>query len=158
MSLHKFEATLIGGRTINLSEYEGKVILIVNTASKCGFADQLKGLEALYRDYKSEEFVVLGFPSSEFKNQELDDNKAIKEACELNYGVSFPMFEKVQVNGPKAHPLFKWLKARKGTLFGSKIKWNYTKFLIDRDGNVAKRFSPLKKPDSMRVHIAKLLG
>ena len=158
MSLHKFDATLLGGRSLNLSEYEGNVILVVNTASKCGFAKQMKELETLYKDYKSEGFVVLGFPSDEFNKQEYEDNEQIKEACEVNFGVTFPMFQKIKVNGPNAHPFYKWLKARKGGLFGSKIKWNYTKFLIDRDGKVVKRYSPLKKPDRMRVQIAKLLG
>ncbi len=158
MSLHKFDATLLSGRSLNLSEYEGNVILVVNTASKCGFAKQLKELETLYKDYRSEGFVVLGFPSDEFNKQEYEDNEQIKEACEVNFGVTFPMFQKIKVNGPNAHPLYKWLKARKGGLFGSKIKWNYTKFLIDRDGKVVKRYSPLKKPDRMRVQIAKLLG
>ncbi len=158
MSLHKFEAKLLNGKSVNLSDYEGKVILIVNTASKCGFAKQFKGLQDLYRDYKSEGFVVLGFPSDQFKNQEHKDANAIQEACQVNYGVEFPMFDKILVNGPQAHPLFKWLKARKGSIFGSKIKWNFTKFLIDRDGNVVKRYSPMKKPDNMRVKIAKLLG
>ncbi len=158
MSLHKFDATLLSGRELNLSEYEGNVILVVNTASKCGFAKQLKELETLYKDYKSEGFVVLGFPSDEFNKQEYEDDEQIKEACEVNFGVTFPMFRKIKVNGPNAHPLFKWLKAKKGGLFGSKIKWNYTKFLIDRDGKVVKRYSPLKKPDRMRVQIAKLLG
>ncbi len=158
MSLHKFEAKLLNGRSVNLSDYEGNVILVVNTASKCGFAKQFKALQELYRDYKSEGFVVLGFPSDQFKNQEHSDSNQIQEACQVNYGVEFPMFEKVLVNGPKAHPLFKWLKNQKGSIFGSKIKWNFTKFLIDRNGNVVKRYSPMKDPDKMRVKIAKLLG
>ncbi len=158
MGLNRYEAKLIGGRNVNLGKYEGNVILIVNTASKCGLADQLKELEALYKDYKSEGFIVLGFPSDQFRNQELDNNEDIKQTCSINYGVSFPMFEKTDVNGPKAHPLFKWLKGQKSGLFGSKIKWNFTKFLIDRDGNVIKRFGPMKKPEKLRVPIAKALG
>ncbi len=157
MSVYRFEAKKLNGRTVSLSDYEGKVILIVNTASKCGFAPQLKALEQLYQDYKSEEFVVLGFPSDNFRNQEHDDNKDIEEACRVNYGVTFPMFEKIDVNGPKAHPLFKWLKNQKPGLFGRKIKWNFTKFLIDRNGRVIKRYGPLKDPEKMRVTIAKNL-
>ncbi len=158
MGLNRYEATLLSGRKVNLSQYEGNVILVVNTASKCGLAKQFKELETLYQDYKSEGFIILGFPSDQFNNQEHDNNAAIQEACEINYGVTFPMFQKVNVNGPKAHPLFKWLKSQKSGLMGTKIKWNFTKFLIDRDGNVIKRFAPMKKPDKMRIPIAKTLG
>ncbi len=157
MSLYRFEAKTISGKNKLMQDYDGKVVLIVNTASKCGLASQLKGLETLYQDYKSEGFVVLGFPCDQFNNQELDDNKEIQESCQINYGVTFPMFEKIDVNGAKTHPIFKWLKNQKRGLLGPKIRWNYTKFLIDRDGNVIKRFGPLKKPDKLRVAIAKAL-
>lgn len=157
MSLYRFEAKRIDGQNKAMRDYEGQVVLIVNTASKCGLAYQLKELETLYQDYKSEGFVVLGFPCDQFNNQELDNNDDIKKTCQLNYGVSFPMFEKIDVNGAKAHPIFKWLKNQKRGLFGTQIRWNYTKFLIDRDGRVIKRFGPMKKPDKMRVLIAKQL-
>ncbi len=157
MSFHRFEAKTINGNTKYMRDYEGQVVLVVNTASKCGLAHQLKEIETLYQDYKSEGFIVLGFPCDQFNNQELDNNKDIQETCQLNYGVSFPMFEKSNVNGPNAHPIFKWLKNQKRGLLGPNIRWNYTKFLIDRDGQVIKRFGPLKKPDKMRVAIAKNL-
>lgn len=157
MSLYRFEPNAINGQRVQLSDYRDQVVLIVNTATKCGLANQLSELETLYQDYKSEGFVVLGFPCDQFRNQELSDAKAIQETCSINFGVTFPLFEKIDVNGPSAHPLYKWLKKQKSGLLGPKIKWNYTKFLIDRDGKVIKRFGPSKQPDKMRVAIAKAL-
>ncbi|MFP4077771.1 MAG: glutathione peroxidase [Bacillota bacterium] len=157
MGFYEFEATRPDGERVSLENYKDKVVLVVNTATKCGFANQFEGLEQLYQDYKSEGFVVLGFPSNQFKNQEPDDSETVEQTCKLNFGVTFPIFEKVDVKGPDAHPLFKWLTRNKPGLLGSAIKWNFTKFLIDRDGKVVKRFGPARKPDAMRVAIAKTL-
>ena len=157
MSLYRFEANALSGQKIDLSDYKDQVVLIVNTASKCGMAHQLSELETLYQDYKSEGFVVLGFPCDQFNNQEHAEAKDIETACTINFGVTFPMFEKIDVNGQQAHPLFKWLKNQKSGWLGSAIKWNYTKFLIDRDGKVVKRYGPRKKPEKLRVDIAKTL-
>lgn len=157
MGFYEFEVTKPNGERVSLRDYKDKVVLVVNTATKCGFADQFEGLEQLYKDYKSEGFVVLGFPSNQFRNQEPDDSETVEQTCKLNFGVTFPIFEKVDVKGASAHPLFKWLKRNKPGMLGREIKWNFTKFLIDRDGKVVKRFSPMRKPDSMRVAIAKTL-
>ncbi len=157
MSFFKHEANLINGKPSDFRDLEGKVVLVVNTASQCGLAKQLKGLESLYQDYRSEEFIVLGFPSDDFGNQELDDPKQIFKTCRTNYGVTFPMFEKVKVKGSDAHPVFKWLKRQKRGLLGHEIRWNYTKFLIDREGQVIKRFGPLRTPEKLRVPIARAL-
>ncbi|WP_369602255.1 glutathione peroxidase [Hahella sp. SMD15-11] len=159
MSIYDIEVTDINGRTYPLKEYEGKVMLIVNTASKCGFTPQFKGLEALYEQYKDQGLVVLGFPCNQFMNQDPGDEKEIAEFCSLNYGVTFPMHKKVDVNGPDAHPLFKYLKKEAPGLLGSEaIKWNFTKFLVDRNGKVIKRYPPTTKPEELEKDIRKLLG
>ncbi len=153
-----FSAKSLQGREIRMDRYKGKVVLVVNTASKCGFTPQLKGLEALYEKYKERGLMILGFPCNQFMHQEPGDEKSIAEGCVLNYGVTFQMFSKVDVNGKEAHPLFNYLKTElKGTL-GNAVKWNFTKFLIDRNGNPVKRFSPITAPDKMAAAIEKLFN
>jgi len=143
----------------DLSEYKGKVMLIVNTASKCGFTPQYEGLEKLYQQYKEQGFVVLGFPCNQFKNQEPGSNEEIQEFCKVNYGVTFPVFAKVDVNGKDTHPLFELLKAQARGLGGSKaVKWNFTKFLVDNEGNVINRFAPSTPPEKCADDIEELLG
>jgi glutathione peroxidase len=150
MSLYDFEAQSLDGAPAPLSSYQGQVLLIVNTASKCGFTPQYEGLEALYRTYKDRGFAVLGFPCNQFGAQEPGDAAEIANFCSLTYEVDFPMFAKIEVNGPKAHPLYEYLKSQKPGLLGTKaIKWNFTKFLIDRDGEVAARFAPSAKPQDL---------
>jgi len=157
-TVYGFSAPTLTGRDVSLKDYAGKVILVVNTASKCGFTPQYKGLEQLYRDYKDQGLVILGFPCNQFGQQEPGGKAQISEFCELNYGVSFPMFDKVDVNGPKAHPLFNFLTEEKPGVLGSKkIKWNFTKFLINRQGEVVKRFAPLTTPAALASHIKALL-
>lgn len=141
-----------------MTQYQGKTILVVNTASKCGLTPQYEGLEKLYKNYKDQGLVILGFPCNQFANQESGTSDEIQEFCQINYGVSFPMFEKVDVNGENAHPIFKYLKSKLGGgIFGSKIKWNFTKFVIDKNGNPVKRFSPITKPEKMENTIRKML-
>ena len=154
-----FEAQSITGKPMPLSHWKGKVALIVNTASQCGLTPQYKGLQALYDQYKDRGFVVLGFPSNQFGAQEPGTNSEISQFCELNYGVSFPMFAKIDVNGDDAHPLYKWLKSAKPGLLGSEaIKWNFSKFLVDRTGQVVERYAPTTSPESLGADIDKLLG
>ena len=141
-----------------MEAYQGKVVLVVNTASKCGFTPQYEGLETLYRRHKDEGLVVLGFPCNQFGNQEPGGKEEIEEGCLINYGVSFPMFDKVDVNGPSAHPVFRYLKSELGGILGSRIKWNFTKFLIDASGKPVKRFAPITKPEKLEPYIAKLLA
>ncbi|WP_237066794.1 glutathione peroxidase [Microbulbifer guangxiensis] len=146
------------GRETTLGEHAGKVLLIVNTASKCGFTPQYKGLEALYQKYREQGFEVLGFPCNQFGAQEPGSDEEIQSFCELNYGVSFPLYSKVEVNGDSAHPLFQSLKKEAPGLLGTEaIKWNFTKFLIGRDGQVVKRFAPKDKPESLEAEIEALL-
>ena len=141
-----------------MEEFKGKTILVVNTASACGLTPQYKGLEKLYQKYKDKGLVVLGFPCNQFGNQESGTSEEIQEFCKVNYGVSFPMFEKIKVNGSSAHPLFKFLKSKLGGgIFGSKIKWNFTKFLINKNGVPKKRFGPTTIPKDLEKHIEKLL-
>ncbi|WP_029036891.1 glutathione peroxidase [Salinimicrobium xinjiangense] len=154
---YQLKAKDIQGKEKQLEEYKGKVVLVVNTASECGFTPQFEGLEKLYKEYKDEGLVVLGFPCNQFGKQEPGDEKSIAEGCMVNYGVTFPMFSKVDVNGKNAHPLFKYLKKELGGLLGSKIKWNFTKFLIDREGKPVKRFAPITKPENMEEDIKRLL-
>lgn len=150
--------TTIKGEQKTLADFAGKAILVVNTASKCGFTPQYKGLEQLWQQYKDQGLVVLGFPCNQFGKQEPGDEGAITEFCELNFGVSFPLFKKVDVNGGEAHPLFVQLKQRAPGLLGSKgIKWNFTKFLIGRDGQVVKRFAPTTQPQELTQEIEALL-
>ncbi|MDT0690862.1 glutathione peroxidase [Salegentibacter sp. F188] len=158
MNFYDFEAETITGETISMDRYKGKTVVIVNTASKCGLTPQYEGLETLYQQYESQGLVVLGFPCNQFANQESGNAKDIQEFCQVNYGVSFPMFAKVDVNGKNAHPLFKYLKSNlRGGLFGSKIKWNFTKFVIDKNGKPVKRFAPTTRPEKMESTIKKLL-
>lgn len=154
---YSLSAKSINGKEIKMDEYKGKVILVVNTASKCGFTPQLEGLETLYKKYAGKGFVILGFPCNQFANQEPGDEKSISEGCLLNYGVTFPMFSKIEVNGKNTHPVFKYLKKELTGIGGSTIKWNFTKFLIDAGGNPVKRFAPLTKPEKTEKHIDSLL-
>lgn len=157
MNFYNFSANDMSGKEINMKEYKGKVVLIVNTASKCGFTPQFEELENLYKKYKEQGFEILGFPCNQFKNQDPNNNEQINNFCKINYGVTFKMFEKIDVNGDSAHPLYKFLKNEKSGIWGKKIKWNFTKFLIDREGNVVDRFSPTTKPSNMKKYIEKLL-
>ncbi|MFA7082437.1 MAG: glutathione peroxidase [Bacteroidales bacterium] len=154
---YSFKANSIQGKEVSMETYKGKTILVVNTASKCGFTPQLEGLEALYQKYKDRGLVILGFPCNQFLNQEPGDEKSISEGCLINYGVSFPMFSKIDVNGKDAHPIYKYLKKELGGLFFSSIKWNFTKFLIDNNGKPIKRFSPTFTPDKIDIELEKLL-
>ncbi len=159
MNIYKtaLEANLMNGKSMKLSELEGKVTLIVNTASKCGFTPQFKGLEELYEKYKDKGLVILGFPCNQFKNQDPGSNEEILEFCQLNYGVSFTMLEKVDVNGEKRHPIYKYLLDNNLSGNSGDIKWNFEKFLIDRSGEVIKRYPSLKTPRSLEKDIIKLL-
>lgn len=158
MSVYDHEATLLNDEIISLQQFKGKVLLIVNTASKCGFTAQYEQLQTLYERYKDEGLLVLGFPCNQFMGQEPGDSMEINHFCRLNYGVTFPMFAKVKVKGEEAHPLFRYLSEEAPGVLGSKgIKWNFTKFLINRDGNVVKRFSPQTKPFDIEEEIRKLL-
>lgn len=154
---YQFSAKNLQNKEINMADYKGKAILVVNTASKCAFTPQLEGLEELYKTHKDKGLVILGFPCNQFANQEPGDEKSISEGCMLNYGVSFPMFAKVDVNGEDAHPLFEYLKSELKGTFGNKIKWNFTKFLIDADGKPFKRFSPTTKPEKIEKYIKEVL-
>lgn len=154
---YQFSAKSLQNKEINMADYKGKAILVVNTASKCAFTPQLEGLEELYKTHKDKGLVILGFPCNQFANQEPGDEKSISEGCMLNYGVSFPMFAKVDVNGEDAHPLFEYLKSELKGTFGNKIKWNFTKFLIDADGKPFKRFSPTTKPEKIEKYIKEVL-
>ncbi|MFC3196106.1 glutathione peroxidase [Parapedobacter deserti] len=145
------------GRTVPMSTFEGNVILVVNTATKCGLAPQFEGLEALHQRYKDTGLVVLGFPCNQFMGQEPETNDTVEETCKINHGVTFQLFEKCDVNGKNTHPAFKYLKTRLGGLFGSRIRWNFTKFLIDKEGKPFKRYSPPTKPEAIEPDIRRLL-
>ena len=149
MGLYDLSATLNNGEEQKLKTYKGKVLLVVNTASKCGFTPQYQGLQELYAKYKDQGFALLAFPCDQFGHQEPGSDDEIKSFCEINYGVKFPLFSKIEVNGANAHPLYKFLKSEKGGLLGDAIKWNFTKFLIGRDGTVLKRYAPLDTPASL---------
>ena len=158
MSAYDFDAQTLDGKPAPLADYKGQVLLIVNTASKCGFTPQYDGLEKLYRTYKDRGFAVLGFPCNQFGHQEPGDAAEIADFCKTSYDVSFPLMSKVDVNGPAAHPLYAYLKRQKKGVLGSEaIKWNFTKFLIDRHGNVVDRFAPVHKPDALASAIEALL-
>ncbi|MBT2630753.1 glutathione peroxidase [Bacillus sp. ISL-101] len=158
MSIYEFEVNKINGETISLEEYKGKVMIIVNTASKCGFSPQYDDLQSLYVQYKEDGLVVLGFPCNQFLNQEPGDDLEIDSYCKLNHGVTFPMFAKVNVKGKEAHPLFSYLTENAPGVMGSKsIKWNFTKFLVDRNGNIVSRFAPKTKPLEMEENIKKII-
>lgn len=145
------------GNDVSLKEYEGKVLLIVNTATGCGFTPQYEGLENLYQKYKDQGFEILDFPCNQFGNQAPGSDEEIHEFCTLRYHTTFPRMKKIDVNGENEDPLYTWLKKQKGGLFGSKIKWNFTKFLVDRSGNVVERFAPTDKPESIDAKVAALL-
>jgi glutathione peroxidase len=155
-TFHTLKATTLQGNEVSMSAYKGKMILVVNTASKCGLTPQLEGLEELNKKYGADDLIILGFPCNQFGNQEPGDERSIAEGCVINYGVTFPMFSKVDVNGDSAHPIFKYLKTKLGGWFGSRIKWNFTKFLIDENGKPLKRFSPLTKPSEIDRYIQKI--
>ena len=148
-TLSDFSAKTLTGQEQDLAAYAGKVVLVVNTASKCGFTPQFEGLENLYEKYTEQGLVVLGFPCNQFASQDPGTSQEIGKFGQKNYGVSFPMFEKIDVNGEDAHPLYQWLKSEKGGLLGEKIKWNFTKFLIGRDGKVIKRYGSTTKPEKI---------
>ena len=148
---YQLTATSLAGQPVSLGDYAGKVILVVNTASRCGFTPQYAGLEALYKKYASQGLVVLGFPCYQFGKQEPGGAEEIARTCHINYGVSFPMFGKVEVNGSAAHPLFRYLKNALPGVLGGRIKWNFTKFLIARDGTPLRRFAPITSPEKMEA-------
>lgn len=150
---YQLTATRLDGQLIPMADYAGKLVLVVNTASHCGFTPQYAGLEALYKKYADQGLVVLGFPCNQFGKQEPGSADDISRTCHINYGVSFPMFEKVEVNGAAAHPVFRYLKEALPGVFGGRIKWNFTKFLIGRDGKPLKRFAPLTTPEKMESAI-----
>jgi glutathione peroxidase len=156
--IYEFTAKTLGGKDKNLAEYNGKILLIVNTASKCGFTPQYEGLEQLYRKYHDKGLEILGFPCNQFGKQEPGNETEIQNFCQANYGVSFPMFSKVDVNGKNAHPLYRYLVTAQPGIFNIKaIKWNFTKFLVDRQGNVIKRYGPTTKPLDLEGDIQRLL-
>jgi len=157
MSIYEFNVQTIDHKEQSLADFKGKVILIVNTATKCGLKNQFSSLETLYQKYKDDGFVVLGFPSNQFLNQEPGTDEEVNQACQLNFGVTFPLFSKINVNGKDAHPLFKYLTKQQSGILGGAIKWNFTKFLIDRDGNVIDRFAPKTEPEAFEDEIKKLL-
>ena len=157
MTLPDFSLLRSNGDPYVFNEYNHQVILVVNTATNCGFAPQFEGLEKLYQDYKEQDFVVLGFPSNQFKKQEPVQDQAMEEVCRVNFGVTFPLNIKIDVNGPNAAPLFQWLKHEKGGLLTPDIKWNFTKFLINREGAVIKRYPPTTEPKTIAKDIEKLL-
>ena len=155
--IYQFEAELLEGKDQSLSVYEGKVLLIVNTASKCGFTPQFNGLEKIYQKYKDQGFVVLGFPCNQFGGQDPGSNEEIGSFCQRNYGVSFPMFAKVDVKGPEAHAIFRYLTRETKGFINRNIKWNFTKFLVGRDGVVLNRYAPTTKPEQIEEDIEKAL-
>jgi glutathione peroxidase len=158
-TVYDFEAETIDGRKLSLAEHHGQVLLIVNTASACGFTPQFGGLEALWKAYGAKGLTVLGFPSNEFGGQDPGSNDEIASFCQKNYGVSFPMMAKIEVNGAQAHPLYQWLtKEAKGILGTQAIKWNFTKFLVGRDGTVLGRYAPTDKPESLKKDIEAALA
>ncbi len=157
MSIYDISVKDTKGNDVSLSQYRGKVLLIVNTASKCGFTPQFKGLQELYEKYNDKGFYVLGFPCNQFKNQDPGSDEEIVSFCQLNYGVSFPMFSKIDVNGENASPLYQFLRKEKDGLLGDAIQWNFTKFLVDKEGNVAGRFAPTDSPNSLESKIEGLL-
>ena len=156
-SIYDFTAKTLAGKDASLADYKGQALLIVNTASKCGFTPQYEGLEKLYETLHPKGFTVLGFPCNQFGSQEPGSEDEIGQFCQVNYGVTFPMFAKIDVNGPNAHPLYKYLTQEKRGLFGGSIKWNFTKFLVDRAGKVVARYAPTTKPKDLEQPIAALL-
>ncbi|MBU3107831.1 glutathione peroxidase [Clostridium gasigenes] len=157
MKFYDFSAKTMDGKVTKMEEYKGKVILVVNTASKCGLTPQFKELEEVYKEYKDNGFEILGFPCNQFANQDSGSNEEIQNFCLLNYGISFTMFEKIDVNGENTHDLYKYLKGEAKAFLSKKIKWNFTKFLIDSEGNVIKRYAPTISPLKIKADIEKLL-
>jgi glutathione peroxidase len=157
MSIYDIRVTNAAGEEKSLEDYRGKVLLIVNVASKCGFTPQYKGLQDLYEKFKDQGLEILGFPCNQFLGQEPGSNEEIQDFCQVNYGVSFPVFSKIDVNGSDAHPLYKHLTKEASGILGGAIKWNFTKFLVDRDGKVVKRFAPNTEPEKMTDKIEELL-
>lgn len=157
MSIYDYTVKTADGSERSLREYEGDVVLIVNTATKCGLAPQFDGLEELYQTYKDRGFTVLGFPSNQFANQEPGSDDEVQQACRMNFGVTFPLMAKIDVNGKDEEPLYTFLKKEQGGFLGSAIKWNFTKFLVDREGNVVKRYDPRKDPKEIAGDIERLL-
>ncbi|MBC7450255.1 MAG: glutathione peroxidase [Cytophagales bacterium] len=155
---YQLSARTSAGQIVPMSDYKGKVVLIVNTATKCGLAPQFEGLEKLHQKYKDKGLVILGFPCNQFSNQEPETNENMATACQINFGVTFQLFEKTNVNGDHTHPIFQYLKKSLWSLFGSRIKWNFTKFLIDSTGKPFKRFAPITKPEAIEEKIIELLG
>lgn len=155
---YQLKAKTPSGQEISMAEFKGKVILIVNTATKCGLAPQFEGLEKLHQQYKDKGLVVLGFPCNQFLSQEPETNETMVESCQINFGVTFQLYEKCDVNGPNTHPVFKYLKKKLGGWFGSRIKWNFTKFLVDKNGHPVKRYAPTVKPEAMEGEIIKQLN
>lgn len=158
MNFYDFSARDINGKEVSMSNYEGKVLLVVNTASKCGLTPQFKELESLYKEYKDKGFEILGFPCNQFAKQDPGSNKEIGQFCLINYGVTFNMFEKIDVNGVTAHPIYKYLKNEAKGVLSKEIKWNFSKFLIDNEGKVIKRYSPTTKPLKLKEDIENLLN
>lgn len=156
-TLYDFSAKTLAGQEKSLADYRGKVVLVVNTASKCGFTPQFAGLEKLYTDHADAGLVILGFPCDQFANQEFDEADKIADFCRINYGVTFPMFAKIDVNGKDAHPLYQWLRSQSGGVLGDAIKWNFTKFLVDREGRVVRRYAPTVEPAAIEGDILALL-
>jgi glutathione peroxidase len=156
-TLSDFNATALDGREQDLADYRGKVVLVVNTASQCGLTPQFAGLETLYEKYVDQGLVILGFPCNQFAGQEPGTAEEIGAFCQKNYGVSFPMFDKIDVNGENTHPLYRWLRTEKGGILGDAIKWNFTKFLIGRDGSVVDRYAPRTDPAAIAADIEKAL-
>ena len=157
-SIYDFKAIRNNGSELDFADYKGKVLMVVNTASKCGFTPQYKGLEALYQKYKDQGLVILGFPCDQFAHQEPGDDAQIAQFCEINFGVTFPLMKKIDVNGANADPVFKFLKSKTRGLLGSSVKWNFTKFLISRDGSCIERFAPVTTPESLDKKIADWLA
>lgn len=157
-AFYPLSANTLQGKPVFMEQYQGKVILVVNTASKCGLTPQYEGLEALYKKYKDKGLVILGFPCNQFGGQEPGGEKEISETCLINYGVSFPMFEKIEVNGEGTHDIFKYLKAELPGTLGQRIKWNFTKFLLDANSKPLKRYAPTTTPEKIEADIAELLS
>jgi glutathione peroxidase len=158
MGFYDYSAKKMNGEDVNMKSYQGKAILIVNTASKCGLTPQFKDLESLYKEYKERGLEILGFPCNQFAQQDSGSNEEIHQFCQLNYGVTFTMFEKIDVNGDRAHPLYTYLKSQTNSLWGRKIKWNFTKFLVNAEGKVIKRYAPTTSPLKIKKDIEKCLS
>jgi glutathione peroxidase len=155
---YQLKAKKPNGEILEMKNFKGKNLLIVNTATKCGLAPQFDGLETLHQKYKDKGLVVLGFPSAQFLNQEPETNETVEEACKINHGVTFQLTEKIDVNGKNEHPIYTYLKSKKGGFLGSKIKWNFTKFLVDKNGSVVERYAPTTKPEAIEKDILKIIN